>query len=135
MGVIDRLMVESRRRGLPSQRKVEAALGLPQGRISKWLNGTGEVPWDDIVRWADHLGLSLDVLAGRDPSRGLTIAEQAVLEIARDLGLDEARARLLLKELPGRTPRVIPTEGELTSPGGGAAPPKRPGRTARRRSG
>ena len=95
---------------------------VPQASLSDYLNDKRMPPFDAVVRIAKALGLSLDVLAGwHESPAGLTEDERDVLKIARTLGPERTRARLLLVEsptVPGVQPdRVYVTGGNAQQPG------------------
>ena len=74
---------------------------VPQASASQYVNGKRTPPFDAVVKLARALGVSLDVLAGwRESPAGLTEDERDVLKIARTLGPERTRARLLLVESP-----------------------------------
>ena len=47
------------------QKEAAAALGISQGQVSAYLNGTGEPATSTLVRMSARLGISLDELAGQ----------------------------------------------------------------------
>jgi transcriptional regulator with XRE-family HTH domain len=89
-----------KKRGL-TQDAFERMVGLPQGRISKWLNGPGEPTGKQIFRIARALDLSMDYLLDEAvtepaPSANLNDAERTLIKIVRimDGGAVEAIRRI-----------------------------------------
>lgn len=101
MNTIQKILAESTRRRL-KQAALERAAALPQGRLTKWINGQGEPTASQIWRIAQVLGVPVDYLlddAQVEPQTPtLTPDEQAVIRLLRALGLggDEALRRLVV---------------------------------------
>lgn len=114
------------RRNDTSQRKVEAALGLSNNRISKWNMGQGKPHWDDVWQLCQYFKVSPDYLLDErlthpDQVHGLTEDERAILQTVRDLRLprEEVNRRLFFGGQAARQ-----EQPEIRTSGGGPPRPK-----------
>lgn len=54
--------------------RIEKALDMTQGNISKWRNGRGKPGLEVLIKLADHFGVSVDTLVGRTEAADTTLA-------------------------------------------------------------
>lgn len=108
--MLEKIQTLIRAKGL-TQKEVEAQLGFPENRISKWMNGTGEPSASQTWRLARALGVSAEYLLNDDvddPANdtGLTEDERYILRTVRSIGLtaDEFARRVYLPEPKDETP-------------------------------
>jgi hypothetical protein len=98
-----RKLVEATRSRRYINHAVAQKLGVSDARISKWLAGVGIPNPYQARAWGEMVGLDLDYLTDDgldvppstrpDPQRALD--EVVILEIARVVGYDEAKSRLM----------------------------------------
>lgn len=101
MTFLDRILELAADRGW-NQTDIELRARLPRGRISKWINGQGEPSLSHALAIAKALGVSIDSLADSSspwpPAAPLTREDDLIVQLARDLGYDRARKRLLMTD-------------------------------------
>lgn len=99
MTLLQKLLRESaRRRGWTTQSAIEAGVGLPKNRISKWLSADNPDPqWSAVVKWARAIGVPLDWLAddAQDELQQPDPELAYVLRLVSDMGTERARRRRL----------------------------------------
>jgi transcriptional regulator with XRE-family HTH domain len=94
MEMVDKILRLIEDRGL-SQGDFEVAVGLYQGRFSKWKRGQGEIPATDALAMARYLGVPADWLI--DPEADFTSLawDGKVWEVIRAIGPEAAWLRLV----------------------------------------
>lgn len=101
MGMIEKILAAGRARGL-SQLEIERRAKLAKNRISKIKDAEGKMRWEEVTRMARAVGANLDWLASDQPDnlpRPTDDELRAILDMVADLGIAEARRRLL--QVPG----------------------------------
>jgi transcriptional regulator with XRE-family HTH domain len=91
---IDRLLDE---RGV-NQGELESLAGLPKGRVSRWLGGTGKPTAEQAFRIAKALKVRVEYLLDdeiEDAAPDYSDVEARILEMARILGHETAIRRLM----------------------------------------
>lgn len=83
-----------------AKHRLSADLGLGKNTVGRWCSGESVPSADGVFRIARYLGLTADYLLDDEldepPAPDVTPDERAVLQIVRELGVAEARRRLLL---------------------------------------
>lgn len=112
-----------------SQAALGAAIGLQQSRIGRWEVGTGMPTMEQGFLLARALGISYDFLMDEEhdelPPPAFTPEEATVLDMARTIGIAEAKRRLMVAPaiappLPGVSQdygRVVAEQDLSTSAG------------------
>jgi transcriptional regulator with XRE-family HTH domain len=95
-----------RERARLSQKELASMVGVAQTRVTEWETGKGIPTMDKALRIARALGVSLDYLADDaldDPppaTEARSVADEMILDLARELGYVQASKRLRLKQDP-----------------------------------
>ncbi len=75
------------------------AIGVSKQRVSQWMQGTGQPKPYHLLRMARALNVPMEFLADDTmediAAQGVSAEEMKVVEMARVLGLEEAKRRLL----------------------------------------
>lgn len=98
--MLDKIVSLAKQKGI-SQAALERRAGLPQHRISKWVQGQGQPSAAAALAIARLLDVSLDYLVDDDqdrPSTGLSRDDLTILRMARQLDPEEAIRRLMAPE-------------------------------------
>jgi transcriptional regulator with XRE-family HTH domain len=104
-----------------TQAELGAAIGLQQPRIGRWESGEGMPTMEQGLRLARALGVPYDYLADdaqAEPPRALSNADEAmILEMARTVGMAEAKRRLLAAPAApsSAVPPVVPDYGRVAA--------------------
>lgn len=116
MDVVKKILKMRERLGL-SQEEIEVRAGLPHNRVGKWEAGTGEPRASQLKGLSRALGVPIDWLCDDDAPdeppatepRGVVLSEgeRIVLRLAREIGYEDAAARLMAHGTPQPEPERI----------------------------
>ena len=138
MDMVEKILTLIDRKGM-TQSALERAIGLSDGRITKWKNGVGEPTARNAREIARLMGVTVDYLVDDDQAEPvaaprLTDAEMTALDLVRELGLEKGDVIRRLAGMPttngGGHRRVgdARIEEGVVPDRGGSVQPKRGGR-------